>query len=350
MSETRIIDPRIEAYIEQVARALEGVEPEERAALLDDVREHAEATVADEPGIDLAQRLGAPAVFARELLDAAGVTAAAGRRRRSGREILEAARTSRAGLIAQRAGRDFAPLWAALRGAAVVWIVARLLESQVGSLLPWLLLGGGAAGWLLADRFRALARSGRPGRALCIVLDVATLLVGVVLLWAWASSFGPDNDEQVAYIPPAGLNLNGALVMGIQAFGPDGAPSPVALIDQDGTPITVEGTGSEGLYCTQEDQYPVAVPYLSTSGQPIPNAYPARGVCIDGGNVVQGPAIPAVNAAAVQTWASAPLPAPGQTILVDDTGQYMGIAAGSPSASPSAPADDVVPSPSASAG
>jgi hypothetical protein len=350
MSETRIIDERVEAYIEEVGRALAGVDADERAALLEDVREHAEALLADEPGVDLAERLGAPAVFARELLDAAGVPSADGSRRRTWRDKLAAVRASRLGRVMARAREDFGPLWSALRGVAVVWIVAQLLNAQVGSLLPWLLLAGGVSGWLLADKFAAVDRVGRAGPAVRWAMNALTLVVAAMLLWSWASAFVPSNEQDAAYVPPAGLSLDGSSVMGIQAFGPEGAPATVTLFDQDGNPLTVEGNGSQALTCAQEDTYPVAVPYLSASGQPIVNAYPARGVCVDGGNVVRGPAAPALNGAAVQTWTVAPLPSPGQTIITNDEGVYLGVAAGGtqPSPTPSAPrGGEVAPSPSA---
>jgi hypothetical protein len=181
-------------------------------------------------------------------------------------------------------------------------------------------------------------------------MNAFTLVVGATLLWSWASGFVPRFDQDVAYVPPAGLSLDGSYVMGIQAFGPEGAPTTVTLFDQDGNPLTVDGNGSAALTCAQEDTYPVAVPYLSASGQPIANAYPARGVCVDGGNVVRGPAAPALNGAAVQTWTVAPLPSPGQTIITNDEGVYLGVAAGGtqPSPTPSAPSGGVVaPSPSA---
>ena len=350
MSETRIIDERVEAYIDEVARALAGVDADERAALLEDVREHAEATLADEPGVNLAQRLGAPAVFAHELLDAAGVHSAHGPRRRGWRDKLAAARASRLGRVMMRAREDFGPLWSALRGVSVVWLVAQLLNAQVGSLLPWLLLAGAVAGWLLADKFEAVGRAGRAGRAARWAMNALTLVVGAMLLWSWASGFVPRYEQDAAYVPPAGLSLDGSSVIGIQAFGPDGGPAPVTLFDQDGNPLTVDGDGSQALTCAQEDTYPVAVPYLSASGQPIVNAYPARGVCVDGGNVVRGPAVPALNGAAVQTWTIAPLPSPGQTIITNDEGAYLGVAAGGtqPSPTPSAASGgEVAPSPSA---
>ncbi|MGE3813370.1 MAG: hypothetical protein AB7I24_17665 [Candidatus Nanopelagicales bacterium] len=350
MSETRIIDERVEAYIDQVARALAGVDADERAALLEDVREHAEATLADEPDVDLAQRLGPPAVFARELLDAAGVPTGDGPRRRTWRDKLATARASRLGRVMARARKDFGPLWSAMRGVAVVWLVAQLLNVQIGSLMPWLLLAGGMAAWLLADRFTAVGRVGRAGRAARWTINALTLVVAAMLLWSWASSFVPRFDQDAAYVPPAGLSLDGSSVMGIQAYGPEGVASPVTLFDQDGNPLTVEGNESLALTCAQEDTYPVAVPYLSASGQPIVNAYPARGVCVDGGNVVRGPAVPALNGAAVQTWTIAPLPSPGQTIITNDEGAYLGVAAGGtqPSPTPSAPSGgEVAPSPSA---
>ncbi|MFN8212144.1 MAG: hypothetical protein U0R27_00680 [Candidatus Nanopelagicales bacterium] len=350
MSETRIIDERAEAYIEDVARALAGVDAEERAALLEDVREHAEATLADDPTVDLALRLGAPVEFARDLLDAAGVPTEGRTRGRSWRDVLAAARASRLGGICARARDDFGPAWAALRGVAVIWILAQLMNVQLGSLLPWLLLAGGVAGWLTADRFAAVGRVGRSGRALRWAMNALTLVVGATLLWSWASSFVPRHGQDVAYAPPAGLSLDGSYVMGIQAFGPEGAPTTVTLFDQDGNPLTVEGNGSGALTCAQEDTYPIAVPYLSASGQPIANAYPARGVCVDGGNVVSGPAAAALSGAAVQIWTVAPLPSPGQTIITNDEGVYLGVAAGSttPAPTPSAPSGpEVAPSPSA---
>jgi hypothetical protein len=128
---------------------------------------------------------------------------------------------------------------------------------------------------------------------------------------------------------PAGYSYvtqNGNPVTAIQAFGPDGQPAPVTLFDQDGAPLDTGGMGTDNLTCTGE-QLVVPVPYLNSAGQPLTNAYPARGVCVTPDNVVVGAASVMTNGAPVQTWTATSLPAAGQTILVDENGVYAGLAA-----------------------
>lgn len=349
MSHARIMDQRVEDYVDQVDRCLDGVDAEERAALLEDVREHASVLLADEPTIDLHERLGPPEAFARDMLDAAGLQAVPTRLHRTWRDRANALMASRVGRIAARAAVDFAPVWAALRGVAVVWIVAHVLNGDVDSLLPWLLIAGGVGGWLLTGSFARFSTAGLGGRLVRYAANLVTLAVGVILLAAWVSSFAPRSDDTSIW---PGLALDGSPVSGIQAFGPDGKPAPVALFDQSGSPITVDGDGTDNLTCAA-DLTVVPVPDLSSSGQQITNAYPARGVCVDESNVVVSEATPMTNGAPVQTWATSALPAVGQTILVNDEGAYIGVSGGSPTATPSASgtpsASPRLPSPSASA-
>lgn len=332
MSDTRIMDQRVEDYVDQVDHCLAGVDAEERAALLEDVREHASVLLADEPTVDLNARLGSPEVFARDMLDAAGLQAMPTRQLSNWRERADVLKASPLGRLVARAFVDFAPVWAALRGVAAVWIAAQLLHAdQTDSRLPWLLVAGGVVGWLLAGSFDRFGRSGRGGRLIRYAANLATFAVGMLLLAGWLGSFAPRSND--TYIWP-GLTLDGAPVMDIQAFGPDGKPSPVALFDQSGSPILTDGPRTENLTCAP-GLTAVPVPYLSSSGQPISNAYPARGVCVDSSNVVVSEATPFTNGAPVQTWTPSALPTVGQTILINDEGTYLGISGGSPTATPS---------------
>jgi hypothetical protein len=90
----------------------------------------------------------------------------------------------------------------------------------------------------------------------------------------------------------------------------------------------------------------VSVPYLNAAGQPIPNAYPARGVCVNGDNIVVSSATPVTNGATVQSWTTNGIPQVGTAIIVDDNGSYAGLT------SPTTPAPSLsaaTPSPSGSA-
>lgn len=350
MNDTQIVDQRVEDYVDEVSRALSGLDTDDRAALLEDVREHATAVLTDEPGIDLTQRLGSPRAFAHELLESAGISPLNRRQRRDWRARYERAKASRLGRVLVRASTDFAPAWAALRGIAATWLVIRLIGDERAEQMPLLLIAGGVAGWMLSARYQSFVRRGVAGRVLGYAANIATAIVGVLLLFSWVGSVAPSSVDS-GPADPAGYNSitqNGNPNFGIQAFGPDGKPTPVALFDQDGVPLDTGGMAADNLSCA-ENLTAVPVPYLNSAGQPITNAYPARGVCVSAENVVVGAATAVTNGAPVQTWTASSLPASGQTILVDNNGAYAGLAADGATATPTPSGSPAMPSASPSA-
>jgi hypothetical protein len=341
VNDTQIINPAIEDYVTSVGRFLAGLDADERAALLEDVREHASSVLAEQPDIDLVDRLGSPQAYARDLLDGAGITAAATKPNTSLADRFAQLRSGRAGDLARRIRNDFSPLWAAARGVAAVWVVSRLFDGGPSIGLPILLSAGAVAGWLLDDAYTRVIRDGMFRRSLGWAVNIVTAFVVASLVLGWAGSFGP---KDVPYVP-LGLTLDNAPVSGIQAFGPDGKPIPVSLFDAYGAPLIADGSGTENLTCP-DPTTAVSVPYLNAAGQPIPNAHPARGVCVDGDNVVVADATPVTNGATVQTWTTNGIPQVGLAIVVDEDGSYAGIA------SPTAPAPSssaATPTPSGSA-
>lgn len=332
MNDTKKADERVEGYVDEVGQALIGLDSEERGALLEDVREHAAAILSDEPGVDLFERLGSPRAFAQELLDSAGISATNRSARPSWRTRYGHAKTSRLGGLLARAGTEFTPAWAALRGVAAVWLITRLLGDEPAQQMPLLLVIGAVAGWMLSGRYREVVRRGTTGRLVGYAANSATAVVGLVLLFSWMNSFAPQEYNEAPAI--TGIAFNGDTVSAIQAFGPDGKPIPVALFDQNGSMISMEFTRFGTLTCTDELMV-VPVPYLNSAGQPVANTFPARGVCVNAQNVVVGDATAETNGASVQKWNTSGLPASGQSILIDESGSYAGLTVGAPMATPS---------------
>ncbi len=342
MNGTGTLDQRVEAYVESVGRALGELDPEDRTAILDDVREHAAAVLTEDPGVDLVDRLGAPQEFARELLEAAGLVlipvSRVGLRVRLAR-----LKDTRPGRELGRAGRDFAPAIAALRGVAAVWILSRFLGEQTPYFAILLVLGA-VAGWLLSAQYEALVNSnGRTGRILSVVANVVTAIVAVVMVGAWATGLSPAQPAWVDFDPSAQPET-GTWVGTIQAFGPDGASVPVALYDGLGNPILTDALTY--LTCPGVDLTPVAIPYLNSAGQQMDNVYPVRGVCVDYENVVVAEALVVDGEPPVQVWSTAGMPEVGQKILIDESGAFTGMVL-DPTVSPSpSPAESPSPTPS----
>lgn len=334
MNGIHVEEAQVESYVGEVARALGHLDEEERTAVLDDVREHAAAVLAAEPGIDLTTRLGPPRDFALELLDSAGLTATTpDTPRTTWRMRYQRFSQSRVGRLVDRARQDFGPAWAALRGVAVVVIVGWLLSGGRPQYLPLLTVIGAIGGWLLSGQYRELIARGTVGRTGGWVMNVATV-VGMLLLASHAgASYDPGVDEELAAPMPSAMSDQGT-----QAFGPDGSLLPVALFDGYGNPITMAPWDTGDLRCA-ENLSVVAVPYLSSTGQSMDNVFPIRGVCVDDDNTVVTDAHHEAGTAEVQTWTLAGMPTPGQRIILDDEGLFHGVIAADP-ASPasSAPA------------
>ena len=123
MKQTEMLDVRVEEYVEAVGRALGEIEPDEREAMLDDLRGHASALVEEDPGVDLRSRLGDASEYARELRDAAGLITPRHDRGERVRATWQRVSGSSAGRVVRRAWSDFAPAWAFGRGVAVAALI-----------------------------------------------------------------------------------------------------------------------------------------------------------------------------------------------------------------------------------
>lgn len=335
MKHTEVLDLQVESYVEAVGRALAEVDADEREAMLDDLRAHASAVAAEVPSVDLASRLGTPSAYARELREAAGLAGGDESQVHRLRRLWDHISESRLSTVLRRAWVDFAPAWAVGRGVALGWIVANWLGLGHRHALAVLLVGG-IGGWVLADAFARLGGRGRFGVVVRAVIDLVVAVALALLVLSWASppqSEGPGTGVAEP-APGQGLWFNGMAVTSIQAFGPDGRPTPVALFDQNGTALTGISTSTDSLSCP-DGLTPIAVSYLTNAGTPITNAAPARGVCVDQNYVVIRDAVPLTNGATVQSWGNAPLPAPGQTVATDENNQYAGTVASPALASPS---------------
>jgi hypothetical protein len=73
--------PAVESYLGRVRLALSDLPDDDRQDLLEDLRGHLVELTSEEPGVDLATRLGRPETYADELRQSAGLPARSGKRR-----------------------------------------------------------------------------------------------------------------------------------------------------------------------------------------------------------------------------------------------------------------------------
>lgn len=345
MSEpTIVMREDVESYVEVVGRRLADLPDEERADLLDELREHATSITREDSAVDLVRRLGTPDAYAAELRAAAGLPEPG----RLGigtwfRSIGARVAASRWWPAVGRFARDMTPVAWAVRGAVAVWLVLLMLGDLGSTTRGLLLLAGALAGWWAGPRVREWSQRGRVRlwlrRLVDVVVAVLALLIcldGLSGAWRQGESYPYEVTVDSTY-----LSANGMPVAQVVPVGVDGKAVPVALFDQGGLPI-VPADPTGGAFCADAASYPVAIPYRDASGQVLPNVYPLRAVCVEDLGAVTGEAQWTEVQTPATRWAEPVLPSVGDHLQFDDEGNVVGILvpAGSaaPVATPSAPA------------
>jgi hypothetical protein len=153
----------------------------------------------------------------------------------------------------------------------------------------------------------------------------------VFLAVHYATAWRPADDPDLGALPGWPV-ANGQPLSQIYPVGTDGSAVPVALYDQDGHPIEIDG-GFPGLACPA-DAAELAIPYQDAGGRIMSNVYPLRSVCVDASGVVVAPESRAPGAPAI-AWAATAAPSLGQRVALDATGAYAGVVAPSDETSPS---------------
>lgn len=341
MSEpTIVMREDVESYVEAVGRRLADLPDEERADLLDELREHATSITREDSAVDLVARLGTPEAYAAELRAAAGLPEP-GRRGPGAwfRGIGARIAASRWWPVVGRFARDMTPVAWAVRGAVAVWLVLLMLGDLGSTTRGLLLLAGALIGWWAGPRVRQWSQRGPVRlwlrRLVDVVVAVLALLIcldGLSGAWRQGESYPYEVTVDSTY-----LSANGMPVSQVVPVGADGKPVPVALFDQDGQPI-VPADPTGGASCADGASYPVPIPYRDSTGQVLPNVYPLRAVCVDDQGAVTGTALWNEVQTPVARWSEPTLPKIGDHLQFDEEGNVVGILvpAGSdrPSASP----------------
>ncbi|HEV7886494.1 MAG TPA: hypothetical protein VGO92_02980 [Acidimicrobiales bacterium] len=243
----------VSRYVADVAAHLGGLDPDERAELLDDLQQHL-LEVAAEPGPPLHERLGPPADYAAELLGSVGADPA-------GASDKPPLRT-RAGDLGRRLGLparwaearrflgELRPAWWVLRGLLLAWVGLRLLvghatnaallviPSPRGNVLAGLAVTavGIAASLALARR----TGPGHGGRRLLAAANVALVLAAAPLLQKGLEHTVVFYESAPAAAPGPSCLANGAGVPigNLYPYDSEGHPlDRVLLYDQSGRPL-----------------------------------------------------------------------------------------------------------------
>lgn len=292
---TTTIDARSEvvAYLDQVRLYLDDLPEGERDDLLEDLEQHLSEVLAEgeEP---LAARLGAPADYAAELRQSAGLPPRHAVDDSKVARLVHRARHSSFGRLATgvvshratRAVRDFLPearpgWWVAraLVGVAA-WMVTTQYVSHydlpvppiAGSRLVTVGLVGGAV-WASVWLGRR-SDSSRNLRLVSIAVNVAVVLLAYAAMNELSGRLGMDYVFSEPSSPAPYLSHpDGTPITNIYPYAADGTPlEGVLLYDQTGRAITnvhgphVHPTGPDGA--PLHNAYPVQEPTPPTVGRP----------------------------------------------------------------------------------
>lgn len=338
MSEpTIVMREDVESYVEAVGRRLTDLPDEERADLLDELREHATSITREDSAVDLVRRLGTPDAYAAELRAAAGLPEPG--RRGIGtwlRGIGARVAASRWWPAVGRFARDMTPVAWAVRGAVAVWLVLLVLGDLGSTARVLLLLAGALAGWWAGPRVRAWSQRGRVRLWLRRLVDVVVAVLALLIcLDVLSSGVQQQSYPDAITVDSTYLSANGMPVPQVVPVDADGKRVPVALFDQDGLPI-VPADPTGGAFCADAASYPVAIPYRDASGQVLPNVYPLRAVCVDDLGAVTGEAQWTEVQTPAARWEEPVLPSVGDHLQFDDEGNVVGILVPADSNRPSA--------------
>lgn len=282
----------VKAYLDQVRLYLDDLPEVERDDLLEDLEQHLSEVLAegDEP---LAARLGAPADYAAELRQSAGLPARDAAADSSVARLVHRARRSSLGRLAEgaashratRAVRDFLPearpgWWVAraLVGVAA-WMVTTQYVSYYHLPIPpiagsRLVTVGLVAGAVWASVW--LGRRSDGSRNLRLLSIAVNVVVGLLAYGAMNELSGRLGVNYVFSEPSPAPYLShpdGMPITNIYPYAADGTPlDGVLLYDQAGRPITnvhgphVHPAGPDGA--PLHNAYPVEEPTPPTVGRP----------------------------------------------------------------------------------
>jgi hypothetical protein len=283
----------VAGYAAEVRAQFADLSDAESAELLEDLEDHLSEVAAEDAGT-LRERLGAPAAYARDLRQAAGLpepsgksAGAPGRSRRSVRHVLADAERWARGYRAGREVLDFLPslrpAWWVLRA----WVAVRLLEAVTTSVDPWhefeLIprIGDSTFAGLLAllvaipasvyaarqtvpDGWRRRAMGAGEG-----ILVLFTVGMALSALGNHGDYSGPGSRVSYVQQEVPGLSENGRMITNLYVYDQSGRQLDGALVyDQDGRPVSV-APFADGSTIDSGG-------WLDGNGTRVPNAFPQQ--------------------------------------------------------------------------
>ncbi|MFL6114470.1 MAG: hypothetical protein ACJ786_24390 [Catenulispora sp.] len=301
------LDDEVAAYAAEVRAELADLPAEEGAELLEDLEDHLREVAAEDAGV-LRERLGAPAVYARELRQAAGLPAA-GEARRTGRASAAAGRRAlwssargRLSAAEQRvratdAGREVLDFLPSLRPAWWVlraWVLVRALELWGDHANAWhdyalipKVQGSRTLGFLaLLVAIPAsvyLARREFPtgwqrqtvfaAKGALAVFAFAIVVTGLATEGDGSSGNLPQGQVAFAQPPESGLHDDGRSITNLWVYDKDGKRlDGVYVYDQDGRQVDVNLQGG----ASGQESYIDGDSWVDASGQLVTNRYPKQ--------------------------------------------------------------------------
>jgi hypothetical protein len=284
MTMTTPVTDDVSRYLADVAVHLEGLAPDERTELLDDLEQHL-LEVAAEPGPPLHERLGPPADYAAELLASVGATdvhptmpGIIGRAMARWHRVQASDRAAAARVFA----RDLRPAWWVLRGIIAGWALAALLSGS-SLTLGWLVfpsvhgndfLGAVLAAAGVSASIKLARRQAWP--RLLLLANVGLCVYGLFLV---SNAAGRLHQQQVVYYDNTQqpsqclVNRDGRVIENLYPYDSEGhALDHVLLYDQSGHPL-------DNLCPAEftEDASPVHTEYdRDANGAVVVNSFPRR--------------------------------------------------------------------------
>lgn len=299
------LDDEVAAYAAEVRAQLADLPAEDSAELLEDLEDHLREVAAEDAGV-LRERLGAPAVYARELRQAAGLPEA-GEGQRAGRaaaasgwlvlqqsvrgrlrEAEQRIRTTRAGREVLDFLPSLRPAWWVLRA----WVLVRALEI-------WTKHGNAWHGYALIPKVQGSRTLGFLTLLVAVPASVylgrrefptgwqrravfaakgalAVFAFGIVVTGlATENRDSLGNPYQVSYVQTSqsGLNQDGKQITNLWVYDKDGKRlDGVYVYDQEGQPVRIVGPGNG--YDNNGDVDGDA--WVDGNNQLVPNRYPRQ--------------------------------------------------------------------------
>ena len=260
-----------EGYVAAVREHLSDLSEEERAELLDDLRQHLAEIGSEEGGASLRGRLGDPAAYADELRTAAGL-ARRSQEAQPKTRLRAPARLKEAANAARHVVADLRPTWWLVRGALVAalpfWLgdnaddnfpVPSPGDSHLMGLIV-LAIGAALSVWL----GRSADQTG--WRRVGMAANAAVVLIALLIVSLTPTT--PTTSLSVSRQPQ--LVSRHGLVTNILPYDSQGNPlEDVLLFDQDGRPLRVDRQEWWADRCRREPAHP-----LAADGVPVEFSYP----------------------------------------------------------------------------